>query len=66
MTPEARGFSYSNVKYMKQWYLFYNQQFEKSQRPVDLFENKDECSQLEKSQRVVGFLSMPEIFQNVP
>ncbi len=32
--PEASGFSYSNVKYMKQWYLFYNQQLEKSQRPI--------------------------------
>ena len=31
--PEVTGFSYSNVKYMKQWYLFYNQQIEKSQRP---------------------------------
>ena len=35
--PNATGFSYSNVKYMKQWYLFYNQQVEKSQRPVGLF-----------------------------
>ena len=45
--PEASGFSYSNVKYMKQWYLFYNQQLEKSQRPM-------------------GFLSMPEMFGRIP
>ena len=64
--PEASGFSYSNVKYMKQWYLFYNQQLEKSQRPVGLFENKDEYSQLEKSQRPIGFLPMPEMFGRIP
>ena len=27
--PEASGFSYSNVKYMKQWYLFYTEGFTK-------------------------------------
>ena len=64
--PEASGFSYSNVKYMKQWYLFYNQQLEKSQRPVGLFENKDEYNQLEKSQRPIGFLPMPEMFGRIP
>ena len=64
--PDASGFSYSNVKYMKQWYLFYNQQLEKSQRPVGLFENKDVYSQLEKSQRPIGFLPMPEMFGRVP
>ena len=45
--PEVTGFSYSNVKYMKQWYLFYNQQIEKSQRPV-------------------GLLPLPEMFRRIP
>ena len=62
--PEVTGFSYSNVKYMKQWYLFYNQQIEKSQRPVGLFENEDNLSV--KSQRVVGFLPLPEMFRRIP
>lgn len=47
--PDATGFSDTNVKYMKRWYSFYNEQLIKSQRPVGLFENKDECSQLKKA-----------------
>ena len=33
--PDATGFSLTNVKYMKRWYLFYNEQDAKSQRAVD-------------------------------
>lgn len=32
--PDETGFSYSNVKYMKQWYVFYYERFIKSQRLV--------------------------------
>ena len=32
--PKATGFSYSNVKYMKQWYTFYNERVTKGQQPV--------------------------------
>lgn len=32
--PEMKGFSLSNLKYVRQWYLFYSQGFEKSQQPV--------------------------------
>ena len=45
--PDATGFSDTNVKYMKRWYSFYNEQLIKSQRPI-------------------GFLSMPEIFGCIP
>jgi hypothetical protein len=44
---EAKGFSHSNVRHTKQWYLFYNQQIAKGQRPI-------------------GFLSIPEVFRNIP
>lgn len=32
--PDSTGFSYSNVKYMKQWYSFYNERVIKSQQVV--------------------------------
>ena len=32
--PDAKGFSLSNVKYMKQWYSFYSEHFTKSQQHV--------------------------------
>lgn len=32
--PEMKGFSLSNLKYVKQWYLFYNQHDAISQQPV--------------------------------
>ncbi len=40
--PEATGFSLTNVKYMKRWYLFYNEQVIKSQRLVDQLEMRGE------------------------
>ena len=73
--PNSTGFSYSNVKYMKQWYSFYNErirkshqlggqfeEYEKSQRPVGLLEEDEN----EKSQRLIGFLEMPEFFSHIP
>ena len=64
--PDATGFSDTNVKYMKRWYSFYNEQLIKSQRPVDIFTNEEQPDALEKGQRPVGFLSMPEVFRNIP
>ena len=46
--PNETGFSYTNVKYMKQWYSFYTVRVEKGQRLIGLIDEK------EKSQRVVG------------
>ena len=56
--PNEKGFSDTNVKYMKQWYLFYYERVVKSQRLVGQLK-------VEKSQQVVGQLEMPEIFGNV-
>ena len=39
--PDATGFSDTNVKYMKRWYSFYNEQLIKSQRPIDIFTNEE-------------------------
>lgn len=36
--PDMQGFSISNLKYIKQWYLFYNERIEKSQQPVGQLE----------------------------
>ena len=58
--PNETGFSYTNVKYMKQWYSFYSERVEKGQRLIGLIDEK------EKSQRLVGQLEMPELFGRVP
>lgn len=36
--PDMSGFSLTNVKYMKRWYLFYNERDAKSQQPADQLE----------------------------
>lgn len=36
--PDLKGFSTTNIKYMKKWYLFWS--IEKSPQAVDFFENK--------------------------
>ena len=74
--PNETGFSYSNVKYMKQWYSFYYERVTKGQQPVGLISQQaaDEKShqlggQLEvdeKSHQVGGELEMPEIFGRIP
>ena len=58
--PNETGFSFTNVKYMKQWYSFYSVRVEKGQRLIGQIDEK------EKSQRVVGQLEMPELFGRVP
>lgn len=71
--PEAKGFSYSNVKDMERWYLFYYEQVIKGQQVVDptgMPENGHQPGGLiaatEKSHQVGGLLEMPEIFGQVP
>ena len=58
--PDITGFSLSNIKYMKQWYLFYFQQSIKSQQTVG------QLDLTEKSQQVVDQLGMPEVLGLVP
>ena len=56
--PDAEGFSTRNVWYMKQWYLFYNQQDTKLQRPVAEIET-------EKLQRPIAELQGVENEQDI-
>ena len=54
--PNADGFSTTNLWYMKRWYLFYNQQDAKPQRPVEEIGNV-------KLQRSVGELPDQKLYQ---
>lgn len=66
--PNSTGFSHTNVKYMKRWYLFYRENITKSQRPVDQNLNLigDGTDHTPKGQRPIDLLEMPEIFGQVP
>lgn len=79
--PDMSGFSLTNVKYMKRWYLFYNERDAKSQRPVDQISQQvgdllfrelksqqvaDHLGKEEKSQQPADQLEMPGIFGQVP
>ena len=66
--PNSTGFSHTNVKYMKRWYLFYKVNITKSQRPVDQNLNLigDGTDHTPKGQRPIDLLEMPEIFGQVP
>ena len=62
--PDETGFSDTNVKYMKRWYLFYYELVIKGQRPVDQIGHQagdekgqqvaDQLEAVEKSQQTVG------------
>ena len=78
--PDETGFSDTNVKYMKRWYLFYYERVIKGQRPVDQIGHQagdeleviirqqvaDQIEEGEKGQRLVDQLEMPELFGRVP
>ena len=66
--PDITGFSLTNVKYMKRWYLFYNERDAKSQRLVDQISHQVDNLLLKEEigQRPVDQLGMPEIFGQVP
>lgn len=61
--PDETGFSWSNVKDMKRWYLFYFEHIGKSQQAAGFSPMEDADK---KSQQAVGFLEMPESFGRVP
>ncbi len=52
--PEMKGFSRSNLFYMKKWYLFYNEQIAKIQQAVGQNIFPAEINNLEKIQQLVG------------
>lgn len=58
--PDEKGFSHTNVKYMKQWYSFY---YESSIKSHQL---GGQLSLKEKSHQLGGQLEMPKVFGIVP
>ena len=57
--PNADGFSARNLRYMKQWYLFYNNETTKLQRLVaEFMPTEKNDTQLIKLQRTVAELSL--------
>ena len=58
--PDITGFSLTNVKYMKQWYLFYSERFVKSHQLGG------SLTITEKSHRIGDQLEMPEVLGQVP
>lgn len=56
--PNMKGFSYRNLKYIRQWYEFYNQQIIIGQQAVAQFRNEDR-------QQPVATIS-EDIFFSVP
>jgi len=79
--PNETGFSYSNVKYMKQWYLYYYERVIKCQQAanekshqlggqLEVVEKSQQIAGqidiLKKGQQPAGQLEMPEIFGRIP
>ena len=79
--PDETGFSHTNVKYMKRWYLFYYDRVTKGQQAVDLighqagdqFENlekgqqvADQMEENKKGQQAVDQLQFPDTFGLIP
>ena len=58
--PDITGFSLTNIKYMKQWYLFYSERFAKSHQVGG------SLTITEKSHQVGGQLEMPEALGQIP
>ena len=56
--PDMKGFSYRNLRYIRQWYEFYYQQFAIWQQPVAKLDN-------EKRQQLVAQIS-EDVFFSVP
>lgn len=77
--PQSKGFSDTNVKYMKRWYLFYSERIAKGQQLIDQIghqldvqtgeegqQNVALTNNSEKSQRLVDQLDMPVEFGQIP
>jgi predicted nuclease of restriction endonuclease-like (RecB) superfamily len=71
--PNETGFSHTNVKYMKRWYLFYYERLTKGHQAGDqlvvLEKGQQPADQLEgdkKGHQIGDQLEMPEIFGRIP
>lgn len=70
--PDVTGFSETNVKYIKRWYLFYFERVIKGQQVADQIETEkgqqlvDQIEMTEKGHQLGDQLEMPKIFGKVP
>ncbi|MBR3713989.1 MAG: DUF1016 family protein [Bacteroidales bacterium] len=71
--PEETGFSFSNVKYMKKWFLFYYEEVTKGHQVGGLLQTDEKGQQVADlfqtdpiRQQVADELEMPTIFGLVP
>ena len=67
MFPNDKGFSVTNLKYMKRWYSFYYEQFQKSQQVAD--ENRPQLGDkfgTTNRPQLGDELEMPEAFGRIP
>ena len=60
--PEMKGFSFSNIKYMRQWFLFYSERLPKSQQPAGQIVN---CSAPQWGQQAVAKITQIPWWHNV-
>ena len=58
--PDAKGFSDTNVKYMKRWYMFYYEQI------IKCHQAGDQIEVTERSRQLADQLEMPELFGQIP
>ncbi|MCR5039501.1 MAG: PDDEXK nuclease domain-containing protein [Bacteroidales bacterium] len=65
--PDETGFSDTNVKYMKRWYLFYYERVIKGQQAVDQIGHQagDQFEDIEKSHQLDGQIDNPKTGQQV-
>lgn len=67
--PEMKGFSYANLRYIKQWYLFYNKKITFCQQlvgKIDAVKTKQLVSQSENEIRAQFVPQLAETFFSVP
>ncbi|MBR4324697.1 MAG: hypothetical protein IKP73_04110 [Bacteroidales bacterium] len=71
--PEETGFSFSNVKYMKKWFLFYYEEVTKGHQVGGLLQTDEKSQQLgglfknnEKGHQLGDLSQMPTIFGLIP
>ena len=67
MFPNEKGFSYRNIRYMRQWYSFYSQQVANWQQlAANLGETKWQQPAAKFSHQLSDELEMPEAFALIP
>lgn len=67
MFPNENGFSVTNLKYMKRWYVFYTEGVGIRQQVADEFRHQaSDDLEISDTQRVMDKTVMPEFFSKIP